>query len=83
MDYSELLALKQRYSAAQAPVIKTNIKRLLVDSHHKHSLLVELLDVSHHTSFAYTNVHNTGKPELLNLMIIADYFNIDIDSLFK
>lgn len=83
MDYKELLALKQRYNAAQAPIIKSNIKRLLSDSHHKHSLLIELLEVSYHTAFAYTNPANTGKPELYNLMIIADYFNIDVDSLFK
>jgi transcriptional regulator with XRE-family HTH domain len=61
-----------------------NIKRLMKKHNIRASKLAEVLDVSIHSIYGYTK--KTGhllKPDLDVLLLLALYFNVDIESLLE
>ena len=83
MDYKILIDIKNKYNATSQETIKSNLKYLMKHHDTKYNTIIELLDISHHTAYSYTNKANSNKPDLYNLMILAYYFNIDVTELFK
>jgi hypothetical protein len=83
MDYKELITIKEKYNKTDQEAIKTNIKSYMKAHNVKHSLLSELLSISLHTSYSYTNAANKNKPDLYNLLILSDFFNVSIQDIFN
>lgn len=78
MNYKELIQIKELYTNCSQSAIKANIKRVMKDNKVKHAELAELLNISVHTAYSYTNAANNNKPELYNLLILSDYLNVSI-----
>lgn len=78
MNFKELIQIKELYTNCPQSAIKANIKRLMKDRSVKHAELSELLKISSHTAYSYTNAANNNKPELYNLLILSDYLNVSI-----
>lgn len=78
LNYTELIRIKNEYNQAEAEHIKRNIKRIMKRKEVKHDELMNLLEISKHTAYSYTNKANTGKPDLINLLIISLYFDVSI-----
>lgn len=83
MNYKELIQIKELYTNTEQEVIKANIKRLMSNTGTKYKDICELLGISQHTSYSYTNAANKGKPELYNLLILASYFNVSIHDILN
>lgn len=82
MDYKQLNKIKDKYNQTDQEAIKSNIKGLMKEHNIKHSTLAELLSISSHTAYSYTNPANKNKPDLYNLLILSDYLNISILDFF-
>lgn len=82
MYYTELITIKELYNSTPQNVIKANIKRLMKENKVKHSRITELLEISTHTAYSYTNAANNNKPDLYNLLILSSYFNVGIHDIF-
>lgn len=83
LNYIDLIRIKSAYETASTPDIKGNIKRLMKRNKVKHNEISDLLNITIHTAYSYTNKANTGKPDLINLLIIALFFNISIYDLLE
>jgi hypothetical protein len=83
MDYKELITIKDKYIQTDQEVIKANIKGYMKAHNVKHSLLSELLSISLHTAYSYTNAANKNKPDLYNLLILSDFLNVPILDIFN
>lgn len=83
VNYIELVDAKRIYNQTAPEVIKGNIRRYMTATKTKHDKVAELLDITGHTAYSYTNRSNKGKPDLYNLLILADYFNIDVKELLE
>lgn len=83
MNYKELIEIKNLYNDTPQKTIKDNIKAFMKDNNIKHSQIAELLNISTHTAYSYTNAANNNKPELYNLLILSSYLNVTIEDIFK
>lgn len=83
MDHKELLEIKRIYEETAQETIKGNIKHLMTINKVKHATMAEILGISQHTAYSYTNAANKGKSDLYNLLILANYFNIHVKELLK
>lgn len=83
MDYKELIIIKDKYNKTDQEAIKANIKQLMKAHKVKHTKLSELLSISSHTAYSYTNPSNKNKPDLYNLLILSDFLNVSILDIFN
>lgn len=83
MEYWELVEIKNIYNNTPQNIIKENIKRLMKLNKVKHSKIIEILDISTHTAYSYTNAANNNKPELYNLLILSSFFNVSIHDILQ
>lgn len=82
MNYEYLINMKLLYDDTSQETIKSNIKRLMTKHEIKHGELTEILSISMHTAYSYTNKANSNKPELFNLMLIASYVRVEVAEFF-
>lgn len=83
MDYIKLIEIKRLYNDTPPETIKSNIRLHMTATNTKHEKIMKLLDITTNTAYSYTNIANKGKPDLINLLILADYFHIDVRQLLE
>lgn len=83
MKYTTLMTIKELYTHTTQETIKDNIKRQMEHNNTKHNDLIELCTIKLQTAYSYTNKANKAKPDLLNLLILASYWKIDITELLR
>lgn len=83
MNYTTLMIIKKLFTDTSQETIKANIRRQMESNNTKHSELVELCTIKLQTAYSYTNKANKAKPDLLNLLILASYWKIDITELLR
>lgn len=83
MDYHTLIEIKELFTNTSQETIKDNIKRQMEHNNTKHGELVELCTIKLQTAYSYTNKANKAKPDLLNLLILANYWKMDITELLR
>lgn len=83
MYYIELIEIKSQYEKTEQETIKSNIKKHMEANKTKYKDMRQLLKISEHTAYSYTNKANSNKPDLYNLLILAHYWNVSIYNLFK
>jgi hypothetical protein len=83
MTYSTLINTREKYCNTDQAIIKNNIKRLMSEHNTTHKDITQLLNISLHTSYSYLNKTNINKPEIYNMLILADYWKVDITEMMK
>lgn len=75
--------LKRLYEQTDVLIIKANLRRVIKENKIRGKTLQTILDCSIHTVYSYTKDIYPYKPELINLLIIAEYLKIDVEEFFK
>jgi len=79
MTYEQLLKYKTLYDELDKESIKERIRDLLAAHNLKAGSLSEILGISNHAAYSYTKKDYGAKPPLYNLLMLAAYFNVDVE----
>jgi transcriptional regulator with XRE-family HTH domain len=82
-DYEFLFDLQETFGRTDKKLIKNNIKRIMHENNVQYSDLSNILNMSIHSSYSYTDNSKSNKPDLFRLLLLANYLNIDIHEFFK
>ncbi len=83
MLYIDATDLIEAHKNTDYLTIKQNIRFFMKQRHIESRKVSTALGISKHTSDAYKNISHRGKPELVNLMKLAEYFGISVYDLLK
>lgn len=83
MKYTTLMTIKELYTHTTQETIKANIRQQMEHNNTKHNDLMKLCTIKLQTAYSYTNKANKAKPDLYNLLILANYWSIDITELLR
>lgn len=72
--------LKRKYDNSDTKTIKANLKRIIQDNNIKNKTLQKILKCSIHTIYGYFKNDYGNKPEIITLLIIAEYLKIDVEN---
>jgi len=83
MKFIDATDLAEAHKHTDYLTIKSNIRFYMKQRHIQSRTVSMALGISKHTSDAYKNISHKGKPELVNLMKLAEFFGISVYDILK
>jgi len=74
--------LKKLYNSTTTEALQNNYKRIVKGNRLTAQTLAELLEVNIQTIYSYSKSKNYNRIDLINILIIAEYLNIDVFEFF-